>query len=145
MCSYIVRSALSSLQENYIGRMNVHPLHKPDPAVLKRKSIPVLAKYAAFMHFRKKHYHRITESEKPNERGSLYRFIPLPPFQENRTHAIPGPRISKRLIIGRSHHNQPKTVEKGGAHCIDFISKKIIHIRNNRILHIMKKTKLGVI
>ena len=39
----------------------MHPSHKPDPAVFERGLILVLAKWVAFMYFRKKRWYRITE------------------------------------------------------------------------------------
>lgn len=39
----------------------MHPSNKPDPAVFERELILVLAKWAAFMYFRRKHWYRITE------------------------------------------------------------------------------------
>lgn len=75
------------------------------------------------MYSRKKHYHIIRESEKPNERESVYGFIPLFLLSKRMNSSYPRPQ------------NQPKAKQRKTllylAH-IDFIPKKTIHIRKKQ-------------
>ena len=64
-----------------ISRKNMPPSHKPYLAVFERELIIVLAKWATFMYFRKRHWYRKTEIEKPNNIGSIHGFRDLPSFQ----------------------------------------------------------------